>query len=266
MRDRRSTSSAVALLAALLLPMGGCSLVFDPASHTAPPSGIDGGSVGDAGLPTIPQDQFCPTIAMEYCAAARRCCTMLPPGFDDMACRTNVASACADVYGPAVFSPKVEYDGAAAYRSLQMGRSLAQSCSLGIQTWLSQREGYFAGLRGRIPGGARCDPSGATETDLLIAIMSCEPGTVCRQVTDREWVCRAQGGAGDSCNYGFECAPSAPRCEWPGGLMRRQCGTGEAAGSPCIRGDECASNVCSSVIAGMCTPPSVDAIYCPSPD
>lgn len=264
MRRRHHRGAALAL--ALVLPLGACSIVFDPAPHTAPPAGIDGGTVSDAGPPSIAQDDFCPTIGAEYCGAARRCCTMLPAEFDEMACRANVASACADIYGPAVFSPAIEYDGVAAYRALQMGRSLAASCSLGIQTWLTQRDGYFAGLRGSIPGGARCDPRGSTETDLLIAIMSCEPGTVCRQVTDREWVCRAQGGAGDSCNYGFECAPSAPRCEWPGGLMRRTCGMGEPAGSPCARGDECASNVCSSVIAGTCRPPSVDAIYCPAPD
>lgn len=248
-----------AFLPALAL-LGGCSLVFDPSQHTRP-SSVDAGL--DASRPSFSAEEFCEQAASTWCEAAAGCCTAGTRDVD--ACTRGFQVSCGMIYGAAAASPDVRYDGAAAYAALETLGTLVSTCSVEASFWFASRQGIFAGLAGDIPGGNRCDPRALTEIEVLISIVSCADGQVCRATTmaGTEWICRAPGTSGTSCSYAIDCGASAPRCARTSDGSARTCGPGRMVGEPCLDGEECASGVCSGGdVGGVCLGAEGEAVYC----
>lgn len=294
-------------LAALALVCAGCSVVYDPSAHMmgmdggrTDDGGMDGGrtdgggtdggrtdggrtdgggtdgggdSGTDAGPPTIALEDFCSTVAEVYCANAETCCELMTT-FDRARCLSQVENDCASVYGLASTRGEIDYDEVAAYATLARGTELVEACSVGVQDFMVQRNGLLGGIVGTVGGGMDCTPASRSETDVIVAVLSCRDGQVCREISATRWTCQVPAPDGEPCRYAFDCEHG--RCEQEARFLApRLCGSGEPGGSPCnpFQPDECASLACAwdaTARGFQCAAATVNNVYCtyasPAPD
>ena len=268
--------SARAVLIALAVALGGCSLVFDSGRHTEgggadAGGGMDGGPEADAGDASVdagddpadagpgrvPVTEFCPLYVDIVCNGVRDCCSRVPEDWDQSTCRSTYMDVCGATIGLVLARDYLEWDEEAAYRALMEGQAfLDDDCSLAVQDWYVDRDGFFAPIEGTRAAGADCTPPSSSETDLLASVLSCVDGQACIRGAGR-WSCIAPSGLGDACTFAFDCADSGARCA---GIPNVCQDPGVADGALCGRNDACESLICSRA---RCQPVTADSIYCP---
>lgn len=254
----------------LVFLASGCSIVNDPGRHVtgrADGGGTDGGVSVDAGPtpadagpdggPTLPFDEVCPTFAEITCGAQTACC-----GMSTASCVNDYMSLCNMYYGFAVADADVDHDDSAAWGAMARGQALANACSTEIAEFTWSRDGLFAGLVGRITGGATCNVRGSTIAQLFTAAVSCADRNQTCRVLDTEPRCLDRSADGQECYFGLDCLSG--RCVGANLLLRLpgRCGAGLAQGERCGLAWECASFVCGGRAPSTCQPATAQSVYC----